>query len=57
MLALIALVRTLQVAGLARPSTFFNLYLDAELVPTAQIGLLLAMGRLPACRPRSSPPR
>ncbi|MEI7769114.1 MAG: MFS transporter [Chloroflexales bacterium] len=47
LLALIALVRTLQVAGLAAMSTFFNLYLDTSLrIPTAQIGLLLALGRL-----------
>ncbi len=47
LLALIALVRTLQVAGLAATSTFFNLYLDTALhVPVAQIGLLLAIGRL-----------
>jgi MFS family permease len=46
-LALIALVRILQVAGLAATSTFFNLYLDTALhIPTAQIGLLLAIGRL-----------
>jgi DHA1 family tetracycline resistance protein-like MFS transporter len=44
---LIALVRVLQIAGLAVTSTFINLYLDAELrVPTAQIGVLLAIGRL-----------
>jgi MFS family permease len=47
LLSLIALVRTLQVAGLAATATFFNLYLDTTLhVPTAQIGLLLALGRL-----------
>ncbi len=47
LLALIALVRVLQIAGLAVTSTFINLYLDAELrVPTAQIGVLLAIGRL-----------
>jgi MFS family permease len=47
LLSLIALVRVLQIAGLAVTSTFINLYLDAELrVPTAQIGLLLACGRL-----------
>lgn len=47
LLALIALVRVLQVAGLAVTNTFINLYLDAELrVPTAQIGVLLAIGRL-----------
>jgi MFS family permease len=37
----------LQIAGLAVTSTFSNLYLDAALhVPTAQIGVLLALGRL-----------
>ncbi len=47
LLSLIALVRVLQIAGLAVTSTFSNLYLDAELrVPTAQIGVLLAIGRL-----------
>ncbi len=47
LLSLIALVRVLQVAGLAVTSTFINLYLDAELrVSTAQIGVLLALGRL-----------
>lgn len=47
LLALIALVRVLQIAGLAVTSTFSNLYLDAALhVPTAQIGVLLAIGRL-----------
>jgi MFS family permease len=40
-------VRVLQVAGLAATSTFANLYLDTALhVPTAQIGLVLALGRL-----------
>jgi predicted MFS family arabinose efflux permease len=44
---LIALVRVLQVAGLAVTSTFFNVYLDAALlVPTAQIGAIIALGRL-----------
>jgi predicted MFS family arabinose efflux permease len=48
-LALIALVRTLQVSGLAATSNFFNLYLDSVLaVPTAQIGVLMALGRLVA---------
>jgi MFS family permease len=47
LLTLIALVRILQVAGLAATATFFNLYLDTALqIPTAQIGLLLAIGRL-----------
>jgi MFS family permease len=47
LLALIAIVRVLQVAGLAATTTFFNVYLDSELlVSTARIGLLLALGRL-----------
>jgi MFS family permease len=47
LLALIALVRLLQVAGIAATTTYFNVYLNAELlVPTAQIGLILAAGRL-----------
>jgi len=47
LMVLIALVRVLQVAGLAVTSTFFNVYLDAELlVPTAQIGAIIALGRL-----------
>lgn len=46
-LSRIALVRFLQIAGLAVTNTFINLYFDAELrVPTAQIGVLLAIGRL-----------
>jgi len=47
LVALIAVVRVLQLAGLAATSTFFNVYLDtALLVPTAQIGLIIAVGRL-----------
>jgi MFS family permease len=47
LLATIALVRLLQVSGLATTSTFFNVYLDsALLVPTAQIGTIIAIGRL-----------
>ncbi len=47
LLAMIALVRVLQVAGLAALSTFFNVYLDRELmVPIAQIGIIIAFGRL-----------
>jgi MFS family permease len=47
LLATIALVRVLQVSGLAVTSTFFNVYLDsALLVPTAQIGAIIALGRL-----------
>jgi MFS family permease len=47
LLAMIALVRLLQVAGMAATTTFFNVYLDqALLVPTAQIGAIVAFGRL-----------
>jgi predicted MFS family arabinose efflux permease len=47
LLALIALVRLFQVAGVAATTTFFNVYLDTELlVPTAQIGAIIAVGRL-----------
>jgi MFS family permease len=47
LLAMITIVRVLQVAGLAATTTFFNVYLDSELlVSTARIGLLLALGRL-----------
>jgi MFS family permease len=47
LLALIALVRLLQVSGLAALTTFFNVYLDRELLlPTAQIGAIIACARL-----------
>jgi MFS family permease len=47
LLATMALVRLLQVSGVAATTTFFNVYLDAVLlVPTAQIGTILAVGRL-----------
>lgn len=47
LIALIALVRMLQVAGIAAASTFFNVYLDTTLaVPTAQIGVIIAVSRL-----------
>lgn len=47
LLAMIAIVRVLQVSGLAVTTTFFNVYLDSELlVSTARIGLLIALGRL-----------
>lgn len=47
LMLVITLIRVLQVAGLAVTSTFFNVYLDAELlVPTAQIGAIIALGRL-----------
>lgn len=44
---MIALVRLLQVAGIASTNTFFNVYLDSQLhVPIGQIGLIVAAGRL-----------
>jgi MFS family permease len=47
LLTLIALVRLLQVSGLAALTTFFNVYLDTELLlPTAQIGAIIACARL-----------
>jgi MFS family permease len=47
LLALMALIRLLQVSGLAALTTFFNVYLDSVLlVPTAQIGAIIAVGRL-----------
>ncbi len=47
LLALIALVRVLQVSGTAVTNTFFNVYLDgALLLPSAQIGAIIAAGRL-----------
>jgi MFS family permease len=47
LLLLMALTRLLQVAGLATTNTFFNVYLDDALeVPTAQIGAIVALGRL-----------
>ena len=47
LMAMIAIVRVLQVSGLAATTTFFNVYLDSDLlVSTARIGLLLALGRL-----------
>lgn len=47
LLTRIALVRIIQLSGLATVSTFLNLYLDTALrVPIAQIGLILALGRL-----------
>lgn len=46
-LLLIAVVRLLQVAGMAATTTYFNVYLDAALlVPTATIGLIVSLGRL-----------
>jgi predicted MFS family arabinose efflux permease len=47
LLVMIAIVRVLQVAGLAVTTTFFNVYLDSQLlVSTARIGLLISLGRL-----------
>jgi len=47
LIALMALVVLLQVAGEGAARTFFNVYLDAGLhVPTAQIGALSAAGQL-----------
>lgn len=47
LIGLLALVRLLQVAGIGTALTFFNVYMDADLrVPTAQIGLFAAIGRL-----------
>jgi MFS family permease len=47
LIALMALVVLLQVAGEGAARTFFNVYLDAGLhVPTAQIGVLSAAGQL-----------
>jgi MFS family permease len=47
LLALIALVRVLQVSGTAVTNTFFNVYLDGALaMPSAQIGAIIAVGRL-----------
>ena len=46
LMAIMALVRLLQVAGAGAFMTFFNVYMDAGLhVPTAQIGLIVATGR------------
>ncbi len=47
LLTLMALVRLLQVVGLAAMSIFFNVYLDSALqVPTSQIGAIISVGRL-----------
>jgi predicted MFS family arabinose efflux permease len=46
-LVMIAIVRMLQVAGVAALSTYMNVYLDAALlVPTTLIGVIIASGRL-----------
>ena len=45
-LVLLSTVRFFQVSGVATASTFFNVYMDAELaVPTPQIGLITALAR------------
>ncbi|MCW5848510.1 MAG: MFS transporter [Anaerolineae bacterium] len=47
LLVTLALVRMLQVGGIAASVPFFNVYMDSALhVPTAQIGLLTSLGRL-----------
>ncbi len=47
LLVTLALVRMLQVGGIAATVPFFNVYMDTALhVPTAQIGLLTSLGRL-----------
>jgi MFS family permease len=47
LILIVALIRVLQVAGVAATNTYFNVYLDAGLLlPTAQIGAIIAAGRL-----------
>jgi MFS family permease len=47
LIAMLVFVRFFQVSGAATISTFFNVYLDTDLnVPTTQIGLIAAVGRL-----------
>lgn len=49
LLAMLVIVRIFQVSGVATTSIFFNVYLDTDLnVPTTQIGILSALGRLMA---------
>jgi MFS family permease len=49
LIAMLVFVRFFQVSGAATTSIFFNVYLDTDLnVPTTQIGLIAAMGRLVA---------
>jgi MFS family permease len=49
LLAMLVVVRIFQVSGVATTSIFFNVYLDTDLnVPTTQIGILSALGRLMA---------
>lgn len=46
-LLLLSVVRFFQVSGTATANTFFNVYMDSALhVPTANIGLVAALGRL-----------
>jgi len=47
LLLMMAAVRMLQVAGVASVASYLNVYLDTELLlPTAQIGAIIAAGRL-----------
>lgn len=47
LLLLMAVVRLLQIGGIAATNTFYNVYLDSELLlPTATIGIIVAAGRL-----------
>lgn len=47
LLVLIAIIRSLQVAGMGVTSTFFNVYLDQQLgTSTGQIGLVTGLARL-----------
>jgi predicted MFS family arabinose efflux permease len=46
-IGIMALIRLLQITSMSTTLTFFNLYLDTSLqIPTAQIGLIAALGRL-----------
>jgi predicted MFS family arabinose efflux permease len=46
-LAVVALIRVFQIAGMGVAATFFNVYMDAGLgAPTAQIGVVSAVARL-----------
>ncbi len=47
LLAIIALIRVLQISGMAVAMTFFNVYMDDGLgAPTSQVGYMAAMARL-----------
>ncbi|MBX2997228.1 MAG: MFS transporter [Caldilineaceae bacterium] len=49
LLIMLVVVRIFQVSGVATTSIFYNVYLDTDLnVPTTQIGILSALGRLMA---------